>query len=139
MIQAEIDGRSFGQRGAGIVVRLIHNKHRWIRTIQCGKITTNQAELKALEYVLKSIDPKYEEEEIIIKTTGRYALMMLEQKNGEWLRKSGTNTKLVEIIREQYARFTEIQVIHSQELDKIKELNEKAIKSGGQSIFDKRK
>ena len=52
MIEISIDARAFGAKGAGFAVCLKRNEYKWTRSISCGKITSNQSELKALVYAL---------------------------------------------------------------------------------------
>lgn len=131
MILAEIDGKSFPQRGAGFCIRLTSGAHKWVRTMQCGKITTNQAELKALEYVLKSVSPEYYGERIQIKTTGRYATMMLERTpNGEWAKAAKSNVGLMVMIREYFTRFKDISIEFATNLDDVKKHNNESIRTG---------
>lgn len=117
MIEIWIDGRSLGKAGSGFSVIMHHARYEWLRSIDCGKISSNQAEFKALEYALKSIKPNFEDNEIIIRTTGRYANMMLERNISGWVKVSKTNIILVEEIRKQFLRFSNIKILT--ELDEM--------------------
>lgn len=110
MIEIWIDGRSLGKAGAGFTVIMRHARHEWRRSIDCQKISSNQAELKAFEFALKSIKPDFEDSEVIMRTTGRYAKMMLERNVSGWTKVPKTNTQLVEEVRKQILRFSNIMI-----------------------------
>ncbi len=55
MIEIWIDGRTLGKAGAGFSVVMRHVRREWSRSVNCGKISTNQAEFKALEYAFLTL------------------------------------------------------------------------------------
>lgn len=128
MIQLLIDGRNFGKKGAGICVKMLYERFEWIRTFLCDKITSNQAELKAIEFALKSICDGHDGP-ILIRTSGRYATMMLERTDGEWTKKAKSNKGLLEAVREQFSRFKDIQIEVSADLGDLKVYNEQTVKT----------
>lgn len=135
MIEVEIDARSMGRRGSGFTVRLKFERHKWLRTILCGKITTNRTELMAFDYALRSIVPEFEDEPVLIRTTGRYVAMMLEIDQGAWAKQAKSNVELVKSVREQFSRFGDISVETSMELT-IREINEENIKQKNE-VFER--
>lgn len=139
LIQAWVDGRAFGKRGAGIGVKLSCGQHSWVRTFNCGKITTNQAEMKGVEYILKSIRSEFEENEIVIRTTNKYAQMMLERSEDKWVKVVSSNIPLVKKVREEFLRFPRISIFSDPEDEDIvllKQINEAALRKKT-TVFDK--
>ena len=143
MIEICIDARNFGNKGSGFAVRMQHDKYDWIRTITLGSITTNQTELKAIEYVLKSIKPEFLNDLIKIRISGKYTLMMLERVGGKWAKAVTSNTKLVEEVRKQFMSFREVVVQFDDGIEEgsvialLKKLNERAVRKG-EIIFDRK-
>ena len=132
-IKISVDGRSFNKKGAGVCVMLVYERYKWKRTFTCGKLTTNQTEMKGIEYALKSILPSHEDIPVLIRTAGRYASMMLERTGEEWTKNVKSNAKLVESVRVEFLRFKEIKIEYA-ELPKLRKVNQEAVKTG-QSIF----
>lgn len=140
IIDIWIDGRSFGTKGAGFGIKLTSGVHDWIRTIPCPNITTNQAELKSLEFALKSINDEFTNDKVVIRSSNKYAEMMLEKKAGKWVKNALTNVELVEEVRKQYSRFSDITLYCDPEdvtMQALKQLTERAIKKGI-SVFEKK-
>lgn len=135
MIQIKIDACAYGAKGASFAVLLTMEDYQWSRSIKCGKITSNQAEMKAIEYALKSIKPDFENEPVAIKTSGRYAKMMLAKKDGEWAKSSRKNADIVTVVREQYSRFEDISLEHENMVD-MRDITLCAAK--GDEIFNKK-
>jgi ribonuclease HI len=135
MIKIEIDARSMGKRGSGFAVRSEFGHYKWLRTILCGKVTTNRAELMAFDYAFKSIISEFEDEPVKVRTTGRYVAMMLEIDQGIWAKQAKFNVELVGSVREQYSRFGNISVETSSELE-VREINENSIR-GKFEVFEK--
>ena len=137
MILAEIDSKHFPHRGANVAVRLECDKHRWSRTFHCGNITTNQADLKGIEYTLLSINDKYKSEEVVIRTSGRYGIMMLERDlDGKWVKNASNNIELIDRIRALFSSFSKVRIEFSNDLIDLREANVLAVKSGEQ-VFKK--
>lgn len=134
MIEIEVDARSFGSKGTNVAVRLKHGDYHWVRTFNCGKISSNQAELKGVEFALKSIRKEFEKEDVRIKSTNRYTAMMLEKNNDQWVKKSRVNANLLEVVRGQYDRFNNVIFEHSWDLKELKELNTNVVVSGDQVV-----
>jgi len=112
MIEVFTNARIFGSRGAAITVVLRCDSCEWRRGFLCGKFTTNQLELKALEYALKSITDKAKSDKIIVYSINRYVVMMLEKKDGKWSKGVEKNILLIERIRQQFERFPNIDIIY---------------------------
>jgi ribonuclease HI len=142
MIEIWIDARSFGSKGSGFAIRLQSGKYDWIRTVVLGSITTNQAELKAFEYALKSVASAFIHEKVTIYTSNRYTILMLERSGDKWKRPASANQVLVEDVRKQYLRFREVVIYHDDGMEGsvvalLKQLNERAVKRG-EIVFDKK-
>jgi ribonuclease HI len=140
MIEAWIDGRNFGNKGSGLAIRLQSGKYDWVRAIPAGSITTNQAELKALEFALKSIRIEFLADEILVRSSNRYAQMMLEKIGNDWAKKASTNVELVNEIRDLYSEFENIRLISDPDNDvmgMLKKVNETCVKKGT-SVFDRK-
>lgn len=139
-IEAWVDGRCFGNKGAGFGVRMRYQNHDWIRTVICGDITTNQAELRAVEYVLRSIRDEFIQDPLIILTSNRYAEMMLLRDGKDWAKTASSNVEMVDIVRDQFARFRTASIRGANQDDDImkalKKINETAFKKGVE-VFDK--
>lgn len=133
MIEIWVDGRSLGKAGSGFTALMRSGKHEWCSSINCEKISSNQCELKAFEYALKSIKHDFEDNEVIIHTTGRYAKMMLERNVTGWTKVPKTNIQLVEEVRKQFLRFSAIKVateIDEVMQERIKTSTDKAVHEG---------
>ena len=137
MIQIWIDGRCFGPKGSGFAVKMLGGVS-WVRTVSCAKLTTNQTEIKALEYALLSIAPAFQADKIEIISSGKYAVLMLEKRLDQsttppslnWARKPANNPALIGRIREIYSRFKDISIRCEEDetVEMLKTLNEKAVK-----------
>ena len=136
MIEILVDGRNFGKKGAGFTVRLRHDKNVWTRSFYCGKITTNQTELKAIEFALKSIKDNFTGERVEIKTSGRYAPMMLERSDDGWTKVPKSNVEILEVVREQFERFDDISIITTSDVSELREINIDTVKTK-EPIFNK--
>lgn len=137
MIVIEIDSKHFPHRGANVSIKLSCDKHTWIRTFHCGNMTTNQAELKGIEYALMSIADNYRSDEIVLRTSGRYGIMMLgKNMDGAWIKSSSNYSSIVDRIRELFNGFSRIQIEFCNDLIDLRESNLLAVKSGEQ-IFKK--
>lgn len=110
MIEVLIDARNFGKYGSGFAVALIFQRYIWRRSFNCGKITGNQAELKAVEFSLKSIKPEFRTEPVIICSTGRYAQLVLEHTDGIWKRDIKANTDFVVEVRKIFLEFSDVKI-----------------------------
>jgi hypothetical protein len=141
MIEAWIDIRNQADKGSGFSVLLRMDRYMWLRSFACGKITSNQAEFKAIEYVLLSIVGKFIGEEIVVLSSGRYVPMMLERLGDVWKRTPSRNLELVERIRNLAMGFHKLSVKTGVNTDaalmQIRSLTDEAIKSG-QGVFEKR-
>ena len=136
MIKAYFDARSFGSKGTSIAVCIKRDNFKWTRTISCGKITSNQAELKATEYILKSIKMQFDNDPVVFYTAGRYAKMMLEKNSdGSYKRNSRINQELLDEVYVQVNRFNNLSFDLTTDIDWLKEINTNAIK--GDDIFVK--
>lgn len=128
MIEVDIASCHMGKIGAGFIVEMRGGGNIWRRTIPCGKVTANKAELKAVEFVLKSIKPQFEDEKVAIKSTGKYAALMVEKQNGEWVKTAINHIELVKVIREQFSRFKDI-FIRTAEMPQLLEQLQLAFKN----------
>jgi ribonuclease HI len=134
MIEAYFDARSFGSKGTSIAVCIKRNEFKWTRTINCGKITSNQAELKAVEYILKSIKLSFTNDPVVFHTSGRYAKMMLERNSdGSFKRDSRINQDLLDEVYVQVGNFNNLSFDLSTDVNWLKEINTNAIK--GDDVF----
>jgi ribonuclease HI len=129
MIEITVDGRNFGKKGAGFTARLQHGAVIHTRSFYCNKLTTNQTELKAIEFALKSITEGYEKEPVLIKTSGRYAPMMLEKSEDGWKKMPKSNIELLGIVREQYDRFEDISIMTVSDVSELREINIDTVKN----------
>lgn len=139
MIDVWIDARCIGKYSSGFTVSLRYNRYHWTRSFNFGHITTNQTELKAIEYALKSIKSEFKDESVNIRSTGRYASLMLERKGGAWTREAHTNARLIEEVRKQCQRFKAVTVYYAPEekmFETLREITDLAIKRE-QCVFDK--
>lgn len=124
MILIEVDGRSFPKKGSSTCVRLSCNDHKWVRTFTSGKITSNQAELKGIEFALKSIAQQFHEDPILIKTSGRYAVMMLERDgDGNYIKNIKSNVGLMTLVRKLYNRHPKISIESHGNLEGMRDYN----------------
>lgn len=140
IIEAWVDGRCFGS-GAGIGVRLRYqNRHDWVRTMLCGSLTTNQAELRAVEYVLCSINEAFYDDPVLIITSNRYAEMMLQRAGDGWAKTASSNHELVQNTRDLFLRFgtasIKVAAPDDETMLALKQINEVAFKKG-REVFDK--
>jgi hypothetical protein len=119
LITIYIDGRNFGRFGTayGVLWKFGTYAHR--RSFECGKITTNQAEMKAVEYVFKCFQLLMEthkridltDHELSILSTGRYVQMMLERaQDHKWVREPQVNVELIKSVREIAQKFANIKI-----------------------------
>jgi hypothetical protein len=141
MITAWIDGRYVANKAACFSVIMRHEQHEWRRSIICGKMTTNQTEFKAVEFVLLSINKKFHNSEIVIYSSGRYASMMLEFKNGQWTKNPSANVQLVKRMRDLLTGFSNVRVLASQNdpmLVQAQACTDQTVQSGNM-IFEKSK
>ncbi len=116
MIEIWTDGRVFPTKDcSGLTVVLRHDTMEWRRGLIAGKITTNQVELKAIEYALKSIIDRLTDDHIIIYTLSRYAEMMFQKIEGKWAKNAEKNLEQIESLRKQFDRFSDIQIKFSPE------------------------
>jgi hypothetical protein len=130
MIEAWVVGRNYGSKGACFSVWMSFRKHKWKRSVICGKLTSNQVEMKGVEFVIKSILPEFHNCEIRINVDGRYAPMMFEKEEGEWKRGSRKNAELVEEIRELTEGFKDISIVRAEDnsiFKQLRDINEKTI------------
>ncbi len=130
MIEALIDARNFGKYGSGFAVVMIFQRYNWRRSFNCGKITGNQAELKAVEFVLKSIKHEFRTEPVVIHSTGRYAQLVLEHIDGKWKRDIKANADLVAEVRKAFLEFSDVKIESDSalKLDNVKTLCEDAVR-----------
>lgn len=131
MIDILIDARGLSRLGTAFTVVLKHEKHKWLRTILCGKLSTNRAEMKAVEYALASIQEDQRNQLIRIKSTGKFAALMLRQKeDGEWERTS--NDSLVDFVRTQWRDYANISIDTSteDEVTALREVTDNSLKTG---------
>jgi ribonuclease HI len=136
MIEAYFDARSFGSKGSNIAVCVKRNGFKWTRTINCGKITGNQAELKAVEYVLKSIKTQFVNDPVVFYTNGKYASLMLERNpDGSYKRDSRTNQGLLDEVHAQVGRFNNLSFNFNTDISWLKDINANAVR--GDDIFVK--
>ena len=139
MIEAQIDARNFGKYGSGFAVVMIFQRHNWRRSFNCGKITGNQAELKAVEFVLKSIKPEFRTEPVVIYSTGRYAQLVLERLDGKWKRDMKANADTLAEVRKIFLEFSDVKIQASDptyKLDSVKTLCEDAVRR--EKLIDER-
>ncbi len=111
MIEIFIDGRSLGVKGAGFTVLLRYAHQELKRTFKCGNFTSNQMELKGIEFALKAINPSYMNDKIIIYSGGRFGSLMLSRRAGDWYKTVKSNPELVDEIRRLWLLFPTIQII----------------------------
>lgn len=140
MIEIWIDGRNFGPKGSGIAVRLQSGQHDWVRAFPAGTLTSNQAELKALELALRSIKNEFKNDQVEVHSTNRYAQMMLETTDGKWTKNAATNVELVDELRTLYVGFSNINVFCDPDTDvmnMLKKVNETCVKKGA-TVFDRK-
>jgi len=131
MIEALVDARNFGKYGSGFAVVMIFQRHNWRRSFNCGKITGNQAELKAIEFVLKSIKPEFRTEPVVIRSTGRYAQLVLERIDGKWKRDTKANADTLTEVKKIFLEFSDIKIEASDpflRIDSVKTLCEDAVR-----------
>jgi ribonuclease HI len=119
MIEIFIDGRTFGTKGSGITVVLRHDQYEWRRGFLLNKLTTNQLELKGLEYALKSVKDASKnlleilnKDDITIYSHNRYVVMMLERVGNKWAKEVEKNIELMSEVRNQYGRFPRIKIVY---------------------------
>jgi ribonuclease HI len=139
VIKIYVDGRGFGKAGVGFSIFLCCGKHEWKRSFNGGNITSNQAEMKAVEYAIKSIKPEFANEDIMIKSSGRYVQMMLERNQGKWVKEPRTNIELTKEIRSLVERFGKFSIESCDDniMQDLKKLTEAAVKKG-REVFEKR-
>ena len=86
--------------------------------------------MKAVEYALASIQEDQRHQLIRIKSTGKFATLMLRQKEGEWERVS--NDPLVDFVRTQWNDYENISIETSadNEVVALREVTENSLKTG---------
>ena len=130
MIRAMAVSKSYGNKGTAFTIFMNYEKYRWTRSVYCDRITSNVAEIKAVEYILLSIAPEFYKDEINININGRYAVLMLNKKDGEWAFDPRQNTDLINSIRELIEKFKNLTITSSFEDNTFKNLikmNEEAV------------
>jgi ribonuclease HI len=136
MIEIFVDSRNFGESGSGFGVILKYGAVEWKRGIPCGKITSNQAELKALLFGLLSIKEDFRNERIVIYTKNKYATLMLSKTDGNWLKELGTiekNRELIGEVRQQIDKFKEVEIridMSNPILMKSRDITEEVMRTG---------
>lgn len=117
--------RTYSRYGAAFAVMLRCGKHQWVRSIKCGKLTTNQTELKAVEYALKSIRKEFEDHTVKVRTSWRYVdLMMSRHSDGTFKKRPVGNMKSVNEVRNQFARFKDITIEIAEDDKAFKQLGQ---------------
>jgi ribonuclease HI len=141
MITIWVDGRYVANKVACFSIILRCEQHEWRRSVICGKMTTNQTELKAVQFALLSISKKFHNDEIVIYSSGRYAPMMLEFKDGTWIKNPSVNAQLVSHIRGLMSEYSNARVLALQGdpmLVQVKGCTDSTVQSGNM-VFDKNK
>ena len=111
MIEIFVDGRSLGTKGAGYTVLLRSGRIERKKSFKCGNFTSNQMELKAIEFGLRSIKPGYEKEKIIVRSGGKFGSLMLARRSNEWYKVVKSNPSLTNEVRRLWLGFPNIQII----------------------------
>jgi len=104
MFEIYVDGRNYPKDGVGFAIILKYGEHVWKRAIKCKKMTSNQAELEALLFALKSVKPNYKQKEMKIFTKNKYITFPFSYMDGKW-------TKPVESIEHNKDQISEIRVL----------------------------
>ena len=97
-------GRNCGEKVGSILVAIgvFNDGGAWFKTMPCGSLTTNQAELKAIELALAIVNPEVEDNTIVLHVNNRYAMTMLDRDEDGWLKSPRRNKALVAKVRELY-------------------------------------
>lgn len=119
-----ITGKNCGSNSF-IAVYIDQDGVRWYRSMICGNITTNQAELKAFELILRAIDPKIQNNTIVF-VNNRYVFNMFEREGKTWKRTPKTNIGLIDKVRELFLGHKKmgIELAKNSESEECKKMNE---------------
>ena len=112
MITAWVDGRVVNFNTAAFSVRIECSGVVIEKSFKLPKMTSNQAELKAIEYVLCSIKPAFRKK-IVIKSSGNYGSTMLEKGELGYLRLSKKSLNLIDRVRSLADKFEDCSVVES--------------------------
>lgn len=113
MISVLLFARSYSNKGSAFGVIMRYNKFEWRRVVLCGnKLTTNQVEMKGIEFILKSVVEHKRNISIEIKTRNKYSLLMLSKNSDNmWSNSTPHNINLVLMVRELFSKFKDIKII----------------------------
>jgi ribonuclease HI len=136
MIEAFVMSKNFPKFGVGFAVMLKSDKHEWVRAVKCKKkITANQAELQAVQYVGLSIKDDIPKVKIITKN--KYISFMFEMVDGTWKKSADTielNREIIVGVRSSLTSlkgFTvELQEGAVEEFDVLSKILANTIKTG---------
>lgn len=137
MIDIWIDGRNLGTRGAGFSVYMQCGKRELKCSYKTKKFTSNQLEMKAVEFAIKCIKPEFINEKILIRSSGRFAILMLEKHNNEWFREPKFNPSLIKEVRDHWSKFSDLKIntdVSSKIMNTLKEMTDSVVKSG-ENVF----
>jgi len=114
LINAWLDGRCFNNISV-VAVIMESNGYLFKRAFTCRKVTSNKAELKAMELVLLSVVEGWYDD-LLVNSSGPYCVMMMEVNNdGDWKRKAIVNVDLVQRIRNLSKNFKSVKVMRNLE------------------------
>jgi ribonuclease HI len=135
MIEIEVYAKNFQRKGTICAVNILRGRHKWVKTMKCGDMTTNQAELKAFEYALSAVKEQYVNEPISVTSAGKYANLILSRnEDGTWKKNYKNNGGLIDVVRNQWKRFKNITLGYA----KLEWLSELAVNAlDGEDIFVK--
>lgn len=125
MITATINGFSAASNEhSAFAVHIKHGDVTHSRLVPLKKMTANQVELGAVQYVCQAT--RLKDDELVINTTSRYLTQILGFENGQWKSTPKNNIELVNKVRALLTRFKSFVIVIDSNSELMLNLKEKA-------------